>query len=70
MVEKAKTFRKISFEDLNFLIVGENTPQQGLVFELKVNNSIIKASGLLKNDSKFIASLDEQFLYDSGNLFF
>ncbi|AXT55393.1 hypothetical protein D1815_06340 [Aquimarina sp. AD1] len=65
-----KTFSKISFEDLNFLVVGDNTPQQGLVFELKDNNSIIKASGLLKNDSKFIATVDGEFSVDSGVYFF
>ncbi|WP_299242223.1 hypothetical protein [uncultured Aquimarina sp.] len=65
-----QTFRKISFEDLNFLVVGENTPQQGLVFELKDNNSIIKASGLLKNDSSFIATVDGEFSVDNGIYFF
>ncbi|WP_298539476.1 hypothetical protein [uncultured Aquimarina sp.] len=63
-------FNKLVFQDLNFLVVGENTPQQGVLFELKEEKSLIKASGYLKSFNFGFFTVDGDFSVDNGVYFF
>ncbi|TSE05865.1 hypothetical protein [Aquimarina algiphila] len=63
-------FNKLVFQDLNFLVLGDNTPQQGLLFELKEEKSLIKASGYLKSFNFGFFTVDGDFSVDNGVYFF
>ncbi|WP_160114345.1 hypothetical protein [Aquimarina sp. AU119] len=63
-------FNKLVFQDLNFMILGDAAPQQGLAFELNDDNTEIEASGYLGNKKNYFFTIDGEFTVDNGVYFF
>ncbi|WP_027391263.1 hypothetical protein [Aquimarina latercula] len=63
-------FNKLIFQDLNFMILGDNAPQQGLAFELNDKQTQIAASGYLGNYKSAFFTIDGAFSVDNGVYFF
>lgn len=69
------TFNKLIFSDLNFLILGDDTPQEGINYEYKDDLSSFKLSGYLtklkfKTRDKGFITIDGEFKSKNGIYFF
>ncbi|WP_299764235.1 hypothetical protein [uncultured Dokdonia sp.] len=65
------SFTELVFRDLNYLIVGENTPNQGFDYSLSNDKSTITLSGAIpKVFNKFLLTVDGEFTSDDGVYFF
>lgn len=63
-------FNKLLFNDLNFLILGENTPSQGFSTELTDGSSKLSLKGLILSKSNWLLTIDGNFSVDEGVYFF
>ncbi|MGH1386698.1 hypothetical protein [Kordia sp.] len=65
-----EAFKKLLFQDLNFAILGENTPAQGFSTELTDNSSKLSVKGFVKRGTNWLVTIDGNFAVDKGVYFF
>ena len=68
------TFDELVFQDLNYLILGDDSPQQGISYEYKEDLSSLKLSGYLteykwNKSEKGLITLDGEFWRRFGSCF-
>ena len=63
------TFNKLVFQDLNFLILGENSPSQGLSSTLNETGSEFTLSGLVKSFNSSFVTAEGTFSATNGAYF-
>ena len=63
-------FRQLLFNDLNFLILGDESPQKGISYEYAKDKSSLKLSGYLGKISQSFLTVDGDFKTDEGLFFF
>jgi hypothetical protein len=69
LVSKA-TFNKKVTQDFSYLLLGDNSPQQGISATLNDNGSNIKINGLLYSGKRGILSLEADLAASNGVYFF
>ncbi len=65
-----EAFARLLFNDLNFLVVGDNTPSQGFSTELTEKNTELSLKGLLLSNKNSFFTVDGKFSVDDGVYFF
>lgn len=63
-------FSKLLFDDLNFLVVGDNTPSQGFSTESTEKDTELSLKGLLLSNENSFFTFDGKFSVDDGVYFF
>jgi hypothetical protein len=63
-------FKELLFQDLNFLILGDNAPAQGISTELTDGSSQLSVKGLVKTSTNWLLTVDGNFAVDEGIYFF
>lgn len=64
-----KAFKQLIFSDLNYLILGDDSPQKGVSYEYTKDNSSLKLSGYLGGYKKSFFTVDAEFKTEEGIYF-
>ncbi len=63
-------FKRLIFNDLNFLILGDDSPKQGISYEYEKDNSNLKLSAYLGKLNQSFVTVDGDFATGEGIYFF